>query len=57
LFPGRVGYAAPIFAEKGHVLGSVTLIGSTARLEAFREDYIAQRVVTTAADITRRLSQ
>ena len=57
LFPGRVGYAAPIFAEKGHVLGSVTLIGSTARLEAFREDYIAQRVVATAAEITHRLSQ
>jgi len=57
LFPGRVGYAAPIFAEKRHVLGSVTLIGSTARLEAFREDYIAQRVVVTAAEITRRLSQ
>ena len=56
LFPGRVGYAAPVFAEKGHVLGSLTLIGSTARLDAFREDYIAQRVVATADEITRRLS-
>ena len=56
LYPGRVGVAAPIFAERGHVVGSLTLIGTDNRIAAFREDYLCQHVRTAAADITRRLS-
>jgi len=56
LHPGKTGIAAPIFGEKGHVLGSLTLIGTAARFEAFREDYISQHVVSTAGEITRRIS-
>lgn len=56
LHPGKMGIAAPIFGERGHVLGSLTLIGSAARFEAYREDYISQHVVSTAGDITRRIS-
>jgi len=56
LHPGKMGIAAPIFGERGHVLGSLTLIGSAARFEAYREDYISQRVVSTAGEITRRIS-
>lgn len=56
LHPGKMGIAAPIFGERGHVLGSLTLIGSAARFEAYREDYISQHVVSTAGEITRRIS-
>lgn len=56
LFPGRVGIAAPIFAEKGRVLGSLTLIGTAARLDAFRPDYISGHVVQAAQELTRRLA-
>lgn len=52
----KVGIAAPIFGERGHVLGSLTLIGNAARLQVFREDYITQRVVEGAREITQRLS-
>lgn len=51
----RVGVAAPIFGEHGHVLGSITLIGTTSRLHAFREDYITGLVAQAAADITRHI--
>lgn len=57
LLTGRTGIAAPIFGDKGHVLGSLTLIGTTARLDAFRPDYISQHVVQAAQEITRRLAQ
>lgn len=56
LHPGKIGIAAPIFGERGNVLGSLTLIGTAARVEAYREDYISQRVVSTAGEITRRIS-
>ena len=62
----RVGLAAPIFVGSGpeagggsaggHVLGSLTVIGTTARVEAFREDYLSRRVVETAAAISRRIA-
>jgi len=56
LHPTKVGIAAPIFGERSSVLGSLTLIGSGSLLEVFREDYISQRVVEGAREITRRLS-
>ena len=56
LYPGRVGIAAPIFAERGQVLGSLTLIGADTRIAAFREDYLCQRVLGAALEITRRIS-
>jgi DNA-binding IclR family transcriptional regulator len=56
LYPGRMGIAAPIFADKGRVLGSLTLIGAAARLQAFREDFLSSHVLATAREITRRLA-
>jgi DNA-binding IclR family transcriptional regulator len=56
LHPGRVGVSAPIFAERGRVIGGLTLIGTDSRVAAFREDYLCQHVLDAAADITRRLS-
>lgn len=52
----RVGIAAPIFGERGRVLGSLTLIGPAARVQAFREDYITRLVVEAAAEITHGIS-
>jgi DNA-binding IclR family transcriptional regulator len=54
--PDRVGIAAPIFGANAYVLGSLTLIGSPSRFQAFREDYISERVMAAAAEITRRIS-
>jgi len=53
---GRIGIAAAIFAEKGHVLGSLTLIGTEARFKAYREDFLSQAVVEAAAEISRRIA-
>ena len=53
---GRIGIAAAIFAEKGHVLGSLTLIGTEARFKAFREDFLSQSVVEAAGEISRRIA-
>lgn len=56
LHAGRIGVSAPIFAEQGYVLGCLTLIGSAARVQAFREDYLGQQVLAAAQAITRRIS-
>lgn len=56
LHTGRVGVAAPIFGEQGQVLGCLTLIGTQARMQGFREDYLAQQVMAAASEITRRIA-
>ena len=53
---GKMGVAAAVFADKGRVLGSLTLIGTVPRFQAFREDYLSERVVETAREISRRIS-
>lgn len=56
LHTGRIGIAAAILAEKGHVLGSLTLIGTEGRFRAFREDFLSQAVVAAAAEISSRIT-
>jgi DNA-binding IclR family transcriptional regulator len=56
LDPDKTGLAAPIFDEKKRVLGSITLVGSSERFQAFNEDYLAQLITSAAADITLRMS-
>ncbi len=56
LHPQMTGIAAPVFGEKHAVLGSITLIGDTARFAAFREDFISERIVAAARHISERLS-
>jgi len=55
LDPDKVGLAAPIFDEKHRVLGSITLVGATARFDAFNESYLSGRIVGAAQEITRRI--
>lgn len=57
LDPDKTGLAAPIFDEKKRVLGSITLVGSTERFEAFNESYLANLITGAAAEITERISQ
>lgn len=53
--PEKVGISAPIFVQN-HILGSLTLIASTARYGALREEYVARSVVDAAREITRRIA-
>ena len=51
----KTGVSAPIFVQ-GHVLGSLTLIGATARFRELKEAQVARRVVDAARRITDRIS-
>jgi DNA-binding IclR family transcriptional regulator len=53
---GKTGMAAPIFDEKGRVLGSLTLVGANERFEAFNEEYLARELREAAAEISRRIA-
>lgn len=55
LHADKTGVSAPVFVQN-HILGSVTLVGSTARFGALREDYVVRSVIDAAAEITRRIS-
>jgi DNA-binding IclR family transcriptional regulator len=55
LQPEKTGVSAPVFVQN-HILGSLTLVGSTARFAALREDYVVKCVVDAAAEVTRRIS-
>lgn len=55
LDPDKTGLAAPIFDEKKRVLGSITLVGSTERFQAFNESYLANLITSAGHRITERL--
>lgn len=55
LDPDKEGIAAPIFDEKGRVLGSITLVGSSERFDAFNENYLARLICAAATEISRRI--
>jgi len=56
LNPERSGIAAPVFDEKRRVLGSITIVGSSDRFKAFRENYLANLVTGAATELTARIS-
>lgn len=56
LDPGKVGVAAPIFDEKGRVLGSISLVGSHERFDAFNESFVARLICGSASEISRRIA-
>lgn len=51
----KAGMAAPLFGPQGHILGSLTLIGSAKRYAALREDEISKRLLAAARAISSRL--
>ncbi len=51
------GIAAPIFDEKNRILGSITLMGSTERYDAFNPDFVQKRVTDAARTVTQRIAQ
>lgn len=53
---GKTGLAAPIFDERQRVLGSVTLVGSNERFEAFEAAYLRVLVTQAGQEITRRMA-
>ena len=57
LDPGKTGLAAPIFDDKQRVLGSITLVGSSARYAAFDEPGLQALVRQAGQEITRRMAQ
>jgi DNA-binding IclR family transcriptional regulator len=56
LDPNKAGLSAPIFNENNKILGSITLVGTTDRLRAFNQDYLATTIVSAAQAITRAIS-
>ncbi len=56
LDPDKTGMAAPIFDEKGRILGSITLVGTMERFDAFNEQYLARLICKAAAEISRRIA-
>ncbi len=56
LDPDKTGLAAPIFDEKKRVLGSITLVGSSARFRTFNETYLTEILAGAAQEITRRIA-
>lgn len=55
LDPDKTGIAAPIFDEKGRVLGSISLVGASGRFQAFTEEFLIRQVVDAAQRITLRI--
>jgi DNA-binding IclR family transcriptional regulator len=49
--------AAPIFDEKERILGSITLVGTMERFEAFNEAFLARLICKAAADISQRIAR
>lgn len=54
---GMAGIAAPIFDEKRRILGSLTLVGSTERFNAFHESFLANLVCVAASHITADIAR
>lgn len=57
LDPGKTGMAAPIFDEKNRILGSMTLVGDTERVNAFNPEFLAKLLTDSTQQITRRISK
>jgi len=57
LHPGRSGVAAAFFDEKQRVLGSLTLVGQSARFHALEQDWLCTLVTQAAAQLTERIAQ
>jgi len=55
LHANKTGVSAPIFVQN-HILGSLTLVGSSSRFAALREDYVVKCVVDAAREISTRIS-
>lgn len=55
LDPDKTGIAAPIFDEKHRILGSITLVGSKERFEAFNQNFLLNLIVDAAQQITLRI--
>ncbi len=53
---GKAGMAAAIFDEKRRVIGSISLVGSAQRLQAFNEAYLAQLLQDAAATLSQRIA-
>ena len=53
--PDKTGIAAPIFDEKQRILGSISLVGSSARFAAFTEEFLIGLIVDAAQRITGRI--
>lgn len=56
LDPGKSGIAAPIFDEKGRILGSITLAGNSERFNAFNREFLSKLVLDASAKITSRIA-
>lgn len=56
LDPGKTGLAAPIFDDRQRVLGSVSLVGSNKRFEAFDPLFLRTLVTQAGQEITRRMA-
>lgn len=56
LDPGKIGIAAPIFDEKGRILGSLTLAGNAERFNAFNREFLSGLVTNAARKITERIA-
>lgn len=56
LDPGKSGIAAPIFDEKGRIIGSITLAGNSERFNAFNREFLSALIVDAARKITSRIA-
>jgi DNA-binding IclR family transcriptional regulator len=56
LDPGKTGLAAPIFDDAQRVIGSITLVGHSARFDAIDADALCRAVVEAGREITRRVA-
>jgi DNA-binding IclR family transcriptional regulator len=54
---GKAGMAAPIFDETERVIGSLSLVGSVERMQAFNGDYLAKLLTAAASTITNRIAE
>lgn len=57
LHADRAGVAAPVFDEKGRVLGSLTLVGRIERFRAFQQAWLCGLVTDAAAELTARIAR
>ncbi|MCP5259966.1 MAG: IclR family transcriptional regulator [Burkholderiaceae bacterium] len=55
LDPGKSGIAAPIFDEKQRILGSISLVGTNERFQAFNESFLVKLIVDAARQVTARI--
>ncbi len=53
---GKSGIAAPIFDEKGRIIGSITLAGNSERFNAFNREFLSALIVDAARKITSRIA-